>query len=70
MVLTQNTLKLGRSMSASPEDVDPLDAVPLTCAGVTTYKAVKLSGANYSDLGVPEHRTKRCASSVAELHNR
>lgn len=28
-----------------PEGVDPLDAAPLTCAGVTTYKAVKLSGA-------------------------
>ncbi|MEU6661546.1 zinc-dependent alcohol dehydrogenase [Streptomyces sp. NPDC046821] len=28
-----------------PEGVDPLDAAPLTCAGVTTYKAVKVSGA-------------------------
>lgn len=28
-----------------PSGVDPLDAAPLTCAGVTTYKAVKLSGA-------------------------
>ena len=28
-----------------PEAVDPLDAAVLTCAGVTTYKAVKLSGA-------------------------
>ncbi|MGW5649723.1 alcohol dehydrogenase AdhP [Saccharopolyspora sp. NPDC003752] len=28
-----------------PAGVDPLDAAPLTCAGVTTYKAVKLSGA-------------------------
>lgn len=28
-----------------PDDVDPLDAAPLTCAGVTTYKAVKVSGA-------------------------
>jgi alcohol dehydrogenase, propanol-preferring len=33
-----------------PEGVDPLDAAPLTCAGVTTYKAVKLSGARSSDL--------------------
>src|SRR5215203_3625408 len=24
-----------------PDEVDPLDAAPLTCAGVTTYKAVK-----------------------------
>jgi alcohol dehydrogenase, propanol-preferring len=28
-----------------PEGIDPLDAAPLTCAGVTTYKAVKLAGA-------------------------
>ncbi|BFV60790.1 alcohol dehydrogenase AdhP [Kitasatospora sp. CMC57] len=28
-----------------PDGVDPLDAAPLTCAGVTTYKTVKLAGA-------------------------
>jgi len=28
---------------AVPEGVDPLDAAPLTCAGVTTYKAVKVA---------------------------
>lgn len=33
-----------------PAGVDPLDAAPLTCAGVTTYKAVKVSGARSSDL--------------------
>ena len=33
-----------------PPAVDPLDAAPLTCAGVTTYKAVKVSGARTSDL--------------------
>jgi propanol-preferring alcohol dehydrogenase len=33
-----------------PDGIDPLDAAPLTCAGVTTYKAVKLSGARASDL--------------------
>jgi propanol-preferring alcohol dehydrogenase len=33
-----------------PEGVDPIDAAPLTCAGVTTYKAVKVSGARPSDL--------------------
>jgi propanol-preferring alcohol dehydrogenase len=33
-----------------PQAVDPLDAAPLTCAGVTTYKAVKISGARSSDL--------------------
>jgi propanol-preferring alcohol dehydrogenase len=33
-----------------PPSIDPLDAAPLTCAGVTTYKAVKVSGARPSDL--------------------
>jgi propanol-preferring alcohol dehydrogenase len=33
-----------------PVGIDPLDAAPLTCAGVTTYKAVKVSGARSSDL--------------------
>jgi alcohol dehydrogenase, propanol-preferring len=33
-----------------PDGIDPLDAAPLTCAGVTTYKAVKVSGARSSDL--------------------
>ena len=33
-----------------PKGVDPMDAAPLTCAGVTTYKAVKMSGARPSDL--------------------
>ena len=33
-----------------PDELDPLDAAPLTCAGVTTYKAVKESGARASDL--------------------
>jgi propanol-preferring alcohol dehydrogenase len=33
-----------------PAAIDPLDAAPLTCAGVTTYKAVKVSGARSSDL--------------------
>lgn len=33
-----------------PDGLDPLDAAPLTCAGVTTYKAVKVSGARSSDL--------------------
>jgi len=30
--------------------VDPLDAAPLTCAGVTTYKAVKVSGVRSGQL--------------------
>jgi len=33
-----------------PAGVDPFDAAALTCAGVTTYKAVKVSGARSSDL--------------------
>ena len=33
-----------------PEAVDPFDAAPLTCAGVTTYKAVKVAGTRSSDL--------------------
>jgi propanol-preferring alcohol dehydrogenase len=32
-----------------PESVDPFDAAPLTCAGVTTYKAVKVAGTRSSD---------------------
>ena len=33
-----------------PDDMDPVDAAPLTCAGVTTYKAVKESGARAAGL--------------------
>jgi alcohol dehydrogenase, propanol-preferring len=33
-----------------PDEVDPVDAAPLTCAGVTTYKAVKVAGTRPSDL--------------------
>src|SRR5690349_23722409 len=33
-----------------PDGIDPFEAAPLTCAGVTTYKAVKVSGARPSDL--------------------
>src|SRR5688500_18350772 len=33
-----------------PDGVDPADAAPLTCAGVTTYKAVKVSEADSSSL--------------------
>jgi len=32
-----------------PEGVEPLDAAPLTCAGVTTYKAVKVAGTRTCD---------------------
>ncbi|MEJ7843848.1 MAG: alcohol dehydrogenase AdhP [Rubrobacter sp.] len=33
-----------------PEGVNAFEAAPLSCAGVTTYKAVKVSGARSSDL--------------------
>jgi alcohol dehydrogenase, propanol-preferring len=33
-----------------PEGVDPFDAAPLTCAGVTTYKAVKVAEVRPTDL--------------------
>jgi alcohol dehydrogenase, propanol-preferring len=33
-----------------PDGVDPVDAAPLTCAGVTTYKAIKVAGTRPSDL--------------------
>ena len=33
-----------------PDGVDPFDAAPLTCAGVTTYKAVKVAGTRPTDL--------------------
>jgi propanol-preferring alcohol dehydrogenase len=33
-----------------PESIDPLDAAPLTCAGVTTYKAVKVAGVRPAEL--------------------
>jgi propanol-preferring alcohol dehydrogenase len=32
-----------------PESIDSFDAAPLTCAGVTTYKAVKVAGTSSSD---------------------
>jgi propanol-preferring alcohol dehydrogenase len=39
-----------RHVVTVPDGVDPFDAAPLTCAGVTTYKAVKMSGAKPADL--------------------
>lgn len=33
-----------------PAGIDPLDAAPLTCAGVTTYKAVKVAQVGPSDI--------------------
>jgi propanol-preferring alcohol dehydrogenase len=39
-----------RQVVKVPDGVNPLVAAPLTCAGVTTYKAVKVSGARSSHL--------------------
>src|SRR4029078_5140676 len=33
-----------------PDGIDPVDAATLTCAGVTTYKALKVAGTRPSDL--------------------
>jgi propanol-preferring alcohol dehydrogenase len=40
----------GRYVVKVPAGIDPFDAAPLTCAGVTTYKAVKVAGTRSSDL--------------------
>ncbi|GAA3023613.1 alcohol dehydrogenase AdhP [Kitasatospora albolonga] len=42
---TEYALAHGDYVVPVPDGVDPLDAAPLTCAGVTTYKAVKVAGA-------------------------
>ncbi|MFE2345267.1 alcohol dehydrogenase AdhP [Kitasatospora cineracea] len=41
----QYALAHGDYVVPVPDGVDPMDAAPLSCAGVTTYKAVKLAGA-------------------------
>jgi alcohol dehydrogenase, propanol-preferring len=38
-----------RYVVAVPEGIDPAEAAPLTCAGVTTYKAVKVGGVTPGD---------------------
>ncbi|HEY6891790.1 MAG TPA: zinc-binding dehydrogenase, partial [Solirubrobacter sp.] len=43
-------LGYARHVVRVPDGVDPAAAAPLTCAGVTTYKAVKVSEARSSDL--------------------
>jgi propanol-preferring alcohol dehydrogenase len=44
------TVGYARHAVRVPDGIDPADAAPLTCAGVTTYKAVKMSGADSSGL--------------------
>lgn len=39
-----------RHLVRVPDGIDSAEAAPLTCAGVTTYKAVKVSGAESSSL--------------------
>jgi propanol-preferring alcohol dehydrogenase len=43
-------LASGSYVGKVPDGMNPFEAAPLTCAGVTTYKAVKMSGARSSDL--------------------
>jgi propanol-preferring alcohol dehydrogenase len=38
-----------RYVVAVPDGIDPAEAAPLTCAGVTTYKAVKVGGVTPGD---------------------
>src|SRR6266567_4745107 len=44
------TKAFARYVGKVPTKVNSLEAAPLTCAGVTTYKALKVSGARSSDL--------------------
>jgi alcohol dehydrogenase, propanol-preferring len=46
----EEAIAFGRYVVAVPEGMDPFDAAPLTCAGVTTYKAVKVAGTRPTDL--------------------
>jgi propanol-preferring alcohol dehydrogenase len=38
------------AVAAMPEGIDPVEAGPLLCAGVTTYNALRKAGANSGDL--------------------
>lgn len=44
------TKAFARYVGKIPDSVNAFEAAPLTCAGVTTYKAVKMSGARPSNL--------------------
>ncbi len=59
-------LAYGAYVGKVPDGIDPFEAGPLTCAGLTTYKAVKVSGARPSDLvaifGVGAWATWRCST--------
>ena len=46
----EEAVAYGRYVVKVPAGIDPFDAAPLSCAGVTTYKAVKVAGTRSSDL--------------------
>jgi alcohol dehydrogenase, propanol-preferring len=46
----EEAVAFARYVVKVPDGVDSFDAAPLTCAGVTTYKAVKVAGTRSSDL--------------------
>jgi propanol-preferring alcohol dehydrogenase len=46
----EEAVAYGRYVVKVPAGIDPFDAAPLACAGVTTYKAVKVAGTRPSDL--------------------
>ena len=48
--LAEYAKAFARHVVKVPDGIDPFDAAPLTCAGVTTYKAVKVAGAKSADL--------------------
>src|SRR5262249_58987311 len=46
----QYMLAPAEAVAAIPESLDPADAAPLLCAGITTFNALRNSGAVPSDL--------------------
>jgi propanol-preferring alcohol dehydrogenase len=48
--LAEYAKAFARHVVEVPAEIDPLDAAPLTCAGVTTYKAVKVAGVRPAQL--------------------
>ena len=46
----EHAVAYARHVVRVPREILPADASPLTCAGVTTYKAVKVAGASSADL--------------------
>ena len=46
----ESAVAYARYVVKVPDGIDAFDAAPLTCAGVTTYKAIKVAGTRSSDL--------------------